>query len=425
MKRYFTFIFAMLCTLSFASNSASDSARVLFIGNSYTAVNNLPQLFTDVATSAGKYVFVDSNTPGGYTFQMQSTDATTTAKIMQGGWDYVVIQGQSQEPSFPDGQFFSDTYPYAITLNNMIKTYNPCAKTVFYMTWGRKNGDAGNCASFPPLCTYQGMDSLLHLRYCLMADSTHGLVSPVGAAWHSVRDNYPTLELYQSDESHPTVAGSYIAACSFYSVIFKSDPTLITNYSGLAPSDAQFIQNTVKTIVYDSLLKWNVGKFLPVANFSYTNSNNYTVNFTNLSTDAINYIWDFGDGNTSTLANPTHTYGASGTYNITLKAIQCNLNNTINYPITILPSFINENKPQEFKVTPNPVSDKLIITSDCFAKEVYQIKITNAMGMLVYEGSSTLKKEQSIDVRNLKNGAYFISIINKDKQTFNLKVVKK
>ena len=424
MKRFFIFVFVLISTVASSQNTSLDSARVLFIGNSYTGVNNLPQLFSDVSSSAGKYVYVDSNTPGGYTFQMQSTDATTTAKIMQGGWDYVVLQAQSQEPSFPDGQFFSDTYPYALTLNNLIKTYNPCAKTVFYMTWGRKNGDAGNCASFPSLCTYQGMDSLLHLRYCLMADSAHALVSPVGAAWHKVRDNNPLLELYQSDESHPTVAGSYIAACSFFSVIYKSDPTTITNYAGLDPSDAAFIQNTVKTIAYDSLSKWNVGKFLPQADFSSTNISNYVVNFTNQSTDASSYIWDFGDGATSALTNPSHTYSANGLYNVTLHAYKCGLEDIKTYQVNVLTVAINEVSSQDFKVSPNPVSDILSISSDKFLNNTYQIKLTNAMGVVVYEAKSTTKGKQLVDMSKLPKGTYFISIISKTEKTNYIKVVK-
>lgn len=45
-----------------------------------------------------------------------------------------------------------------------------------------------------------------------------------------------------------------------------------------------------------------------------------TVNFTDLSTGASSVLWDFGDGNFSTTANPSHTYAASGTYNVCLHA---------------------------------------------------------------------------------------------------------
>jgi PKD repeat protein len=44
------------------------------------------------------------------------------------------------------------------------------------------------------------------------------------------------------------------------------------------------------------------------------------VNFTNLSTGATNYLWDFGDGNSSTLLNPTNTYTNAGSYSVTLGA---------------------------------------------------------------------------------------------------------
>ena len=45
-----------------------------------------------------------------------------------------------------------------------------------------------------------------------------------------------------------------------------------------------------------------------------------SVNFTNNSANASSYLWDFGDGTTSTDANPAHTYTALGTYTITLTA---------------------------------------------------------------------------------------------------------
>jgi len=47
--------------------------------------------------------------------------------------------------------------------------------------------------------------------------------------------------------------------------------------------------------------------------------------FSNASTSATSYLWNFGDNNTSTLANPTHTYQDSGTYNVMLVANQSNV----------------------------------------------------------------------------------------------------
>lgn len=56
---------------------------------------------------------------------------------------------------------------------------------------------------------------------------------------------------------------------------------------------------------------------LPNSNFSSANTNR-TVNFTSTSTNALTYAWNFGDGNTSTSPNPTNTYSADGSFNVTL-----------------------------------------------------------------------------------------------------------
>lgn len=251
-------IFSLLLGLLLAGSVWADGYKVLFLGNSYTQVNNLPQLIVSLAEAGGDTLVFSANLPGGTTFYNHLNNATSTSLIQQGGWDYVVLQGQSQEPSFPDGQFYSETYPYAQQLCEMIRQYNPEAKTVFYMTWGRKNGDQDNCPYFPPLCTYQGMDSMLYLRYMTMAEDFGAEVSPVGALWHCLRDHHPEIELYASDGSHPSLAGSYAAACSFYSVLFRKNPRELAYNPGIAEEQAENIRNTASHVVYDSLAKWFV-----------------------------------------------------------------------------------------------------------------------------------------------------------------------
>ena len=132
------------------------------------------------------------------------------------------------------------------------------------MTWGRKNGDASNCANFPPICTYNGMDSLLRLRYMTMADDNEAQVSPVGAVWRHIRTNFSTIELYQSDLSHPSLAGSYAAACTFYTVFFQKNPELISFNGGLSDTDAANIRSSVKTVVFDDLATWNITNINPI-----------------------------------------------------------------------------------------------------------------------------------------------------------------
>ena len=183
----------------------TQTRNVLFLGNSYTQVNNLPQLTSDVAFSAGKTLNFESNTPGGYTLMGHFTNSVSLNKIMQANWDFVVLQEQSQRPSLPIEQVEVDVFPYAVSLDSMVRKYNPCGETMFYMTWGRKNGDASNCSWWPPVCTYSGMDSLLSMRYMMMGNDNSASVSPVGALWNYIRLHYPEIELYSSDESHPSI----------------------------------------------------------------------------------------------------------------------------------------------------------------------------------------------------------------------------
>src|SRR6185436_6018253 len=187
---------------------AQLSFKVLFLGNSYTSVNNLPQLIYDIALSAGDTLVFDSYAPGGYQLIDHSSDAVSQSKIMAGGWDYVVMQGQSQEPIMANNQFTIG----AGALYQLVKQYNACAVTMPYMTWGRKNGDAANCPNFPEMCTYESMDSTLRECYLNLTANINGEVSPVSVVWHYLRQNYPGIELYQPDESHPSAEGSYAAA---------------------------------------------------------------------------------------------------------------------------------------------------------------------------------------------------------------------
>ena len=133
MKNIITILTLLIGSISF---SYGQTKRVLFLGNSYTSVNNLPQIVADVAASLGDTLIFDSNSPGGYTFQGHSTDATSLAKIALGNWDYVILQEQSQRPSFPISQVETDVFPYAHILDSIINAENQCAETVFFMTWG-------------------------------------------------------------------------------------------------------------------------------------------------------------------------------------------------------------------------------------------------------------------------------------------------
>ena len=160
-----------------------------------------------------------------------------------------MIQEHSQLPSNPKAEILKDTYPYVDFLDSTIHAHNPDAKLIFYRTWGRKNGDQARSKKLPQVGTYAGMDSLTALTYQEMAIKYNGLLSPVGAVWKYIRDHHPTIELYNEDESHPSEAGSYAAACTFYSILFKKDPESIPFNYTLNSRDASAIRRAVKVAI--------------------------------------------------------------------------------------------------------------------------------------------------------------------------------
>ena len=336
--RKILFILAITPFLAFSQ----QTKEVLFVGNSYTYYNNMPQLVEQIALSFGDTLIYESSTPGGANFNAHSTNAQTLAKINQQQWDYVVLQAQSQEPSFSPGQVANNTYPYAEILVDSIHANSSCTEPLFFMTWGRKYGDQQNCAAYPPICTYLGMQQRLRESYLEMAFNDSASCAPVGMAWKKSIAIDSTLNLYSSDNSHPSIYGSYLAACTFYASIFKKSASGSSFWpNGIDSITAYNLQQIASSTVLDSLAVWHIFN----ANFTFV-QNNDSISFSNLSSNFDSIVWDFGDGNTSNLTNPNHIYSGSGNFTITLTTYTnsaCQIDTSTATISVSIPSAIKEN----------------------------------------------------------------------------------
>ncbi len=234
-----------------------DSFHVLFLGNSYTGANALPQIFLNLSESGGRQVEVDANTPGGYTLEQHSTNAVSLEKISQGIWDYVVLQEQSQ---FPTIEYYRETsmYPAARLLDSLITDQG--ADTLFFMTWGRRFGgkqDIGGHTS-PEFFDFFEMQESLRSAYVDIAWELSARVAPVGMAWGLALSRNPFVDLWSADNSHPTFKGSYLAACVFYAIIFDDNPVGLAYRGNLSVMDATFLQNAAYHSVISDLLKTRI-----------------------------------------------------------------------------------------------------------------------------------------------------------------------
>ena len=355
MRNLFFYIVLFIANFTYA-----QSYDVLFLGNSYTYYNNLPEMISNIANDLGDTVNYDQNTPGGTSLYAHSQNQTTINKINQQNWDFVVLQDQSQRPSLSPSYVAASVYPYATQLVNLINSNYICSEPVFYMTWGRKYGDQTNCQSYPPVCTFLGMQERLRDSYLTMGLDNNASVSPVGIAFKNSISLDSTIDLYTSDNSHPSIYGSYLAACTFYSTIFKKSSVGCSfKPNAINQSDALFLQQVASSTVLDSMFVWNIFQ----AQFDF-NQNGNVFDFINKSSNFENCIWDFGDGNQSTDFNPTHTYLQNGVYDVIL-TIQTNsgcLSEVYSIQVNVNSTQINEyqeNKKiiKSFNILGNQIND--------------------------------------------------------------------
>lgn len=218
------------------------SLRVLFIGNSYTYYNELPTLVASLGasgegTAERPRITVDSVTEGGATLQ-RHWEQMRQERARAGGWSAVVLQGQSVEPIAA----FQGFDAYARRFVDVIRGAD--ARAVLFATWARREGDAVYGQGWSG-GSFAAMSQRLDSAFRLVAMNTGGEVAPVGARWAEVVTQRPALNLYDADGSHPSLAGSYLAACVIYrAVTGRAVSAEAPVPSGLSPSDAAFLRTT-------------------------------------------------------------------------------------------------------------------------------------------------------------------------------------
>ena len=183
------------------------------------------------------------------------------------------------------------------------------------MTWGRQNGDP----QWDSINTFDKMNLRLRNAYMRIADSAQSSFTPAGIAWKYVRDNFPTINLFSSDGSHPSLAGTYLNACTFYASLFHKSPVGSPYLAGLDQVTAETLQNISAIVVLDSMGTWKLKHHdsLVQANFTMNQTNPpFEYQFESNTSNVTNFFWEFGDGLYSTEPNPNHTYSESGAYQI-------------------------------------------------------------------------------------------------------------
>lgn len=204
---------------------AGKSQKVLFIGNSFTARNNLPGLIAHLAMSRGKKVEHRLISAGGASLRAHWNAGGALKAIQESQFDYVVLQEQSTLPIKNAKRMHENVRLFDETIRAAK------AKTVLYMTWARQHAPEKQRA--------------ITEAYNSIGLELGAAVIPVGIVWQEFLRKHFKPVLYDKDGSHPTLAGSYFAACVFLAVLFKENPQETDiDLAGLDAKDRVLLQKS-------------------------------------------------------------------------------------------------------------------------------------------------------------------------------------
>ena len=180
---------------------AKNIHRALFIGNSFTARNNLPELVAQLTSAGNKGVFEhELISVNGAPLRTHLNKGEAQQRMQASRRDYVVLQEQSTLPVKNPTRTAENIRDF----DTAIKKAG--AQTVLYMTWARQNAPE--------------TQETLSETYTQVGRELAATVVPAGLAWQHCLATHPDIVLHDKDQSHPNLAGSYLAACTFYATLF-------------------------------------------------------------------------------------------------------------------------------------------------------------------------------------------------------------
>ncbi|MEV0286437.1 hypothetical protein AB0H36_20190 [Kribbella sp. NPDC050820] len=207
--------------------------RILYVGNSFTARNNLPGLIKAMAAARGIEIEYKLIQAGGASLRQHLNAGKALEAIASGAYDVVVLQEQSTLPIKSPARFRESARDF----DAAIKAAG--ARTALYMTWARRNAPD----------TQQALTT----QYAAAAAELDATLIPVGLVWQHFLATHTEPPLHDKDNSHPALPGSYLAACVFLIALLNEDPAPIdVPIKSLDPETATHLRQSAWTI-YESL----------------------------------------------------------------------------------------------------------------------------------------------------------------------------
>ncbi len=193
------FILFIGCSNATETVSKKSVLKILFVGNSLTYTNDLPQLVQEM----GKYDNVSIEYAAflfpNYSLEDHWNEGKVQKEIEKGQYDFVVAQ---QGPSaLPESQVL--LLEYARRLAEVCRKNN--VPMALYMVW-------------PSSSRFFDLDNVID-SYTQAAKQTQSILCPAGLAWKYAWQSTPSLPLYGNDNFHPSMTGSVLAAFTVYGAL--------------------------------------------------------------------------------------------------------------------------------------------------------------------------------------------------------------
>jgi uncharacterized protein YukE len=192
--------------------------NILMIGNSYTYFHDMPTLLSRLCGCNGKQARVLSVTQGGRKLHenLNPSDETTRqldAVLRANTVDVCVLQEHSVLP-------LTDYDRFSANIKGLTEKIGS-VRYILYQTWARK---AGADFLLEYRLTPRTMALQLQEAYARAAQTCNADLAPVGQCFLKICEQYPEIELYDPDLTHPSYAGSCLSAMTHYRALFGELP---------------------------------------------------------------------------------------------------------------------------------------------------------------------------------------------------------
>lgn len=352
------------------------------------------------SVQCGGTITLDAQNPGALYFWSNSTSAQTTTVSTSGMYAVQVIT--------PAGCSNSDTVNLTINpapLVDLGPDTSICSSSVTL--------DAGNAGS----------------SYLWSTTSTNQTVS-VGSGTYYV-DVTNSSGCTASDtinviaNTTPTVsAGPDVMICTGSSTTLTATGALTYVWSNGIQTSNNTVSPTINTVYYVTGFDANGCSasatvsvtIIPMANAQFTSSvTGATATFTNQSTNAVSYSWNFGDSSPgSTSANPSHTYTTNGTYTVTLTVTGPCGSDTYTMTVVITQVGLQDNDlSNTLSLFPNPNDGNFTLSFEFTSQKDVTIEVMDMAGRILFTDneSNIISYNKQVGLVNAESGIYIVRIV--------------